>query len=369
MVTPYYYPVIGGTERVIEQLSTQLSKKGIYTDIITINFSQTIKPLWRGAIERTNGLTIKKVPAIENPVGQKVYNAKYILGPFINLLDEYDILHFHNDVDLTFPIFSYFVRKHKIFHMHCLFMTYTSYKKNCIKRTLLKKLTHLYIAASKQIMNFAIELGIPEEKIKVIPNGVDTSKFKPCGKKDKNLILFVGRIVKQKGVDTLINSLRYLRDRVHLIIIGPPGSDIQYYRSILELIEKQNKGGRHEIKYLGAVEDTELVKWYQRASLFVLPSIGEGFPVTLLEALACETPVVATPVGDVPEVVKNYTTGILIDENCPKCLSRAIEFLLKNDDQRIKMGKEGLKLIKEKFSIEIISEKLIKIYKQLISTD
>jgi glycosyltransferase involved in cell wall biosynthesis len=124
--------------------------------------------------------------------------------------------------------------------------------------------------------------------------------------------------------------------------------------------------GRHKIECLGAMEQSEIVGWYQKASILILPSFAEGFPVTILEALSCQTPVVATPVGGVPEIIKNNETGILVPPGNSIHLAEAIDYLLENEDVRLKIASEGRKLVKEQYSLENACKKLCSIYKQLI---
>ena len=181
------------------------------------------------------------------------------------------------------------------------------------------------------------------------------------------MLLFVGRISTGKGLHILIKSLQYLKKNVRLVIIGPQDWDVNYYRNILKMIEKENRKGNHEIKYLGALEPFELVEWYQKATLFILPSFIEGFPVTILEALACETPVIATPVGGIPEIIRNGETGILIRQNTPAYIAKAIQYLLENRDVRLRMGRKGREYVVRKHSLENVCKKLHAIYKQLIN--
>jgi glycosyltransferase involved in cell wall biosynthesis len=210
-----------------------------------------------------------------------------------------------------------------------------------------------------------VELGLPNSKIVYLPNSVDTSLFKSGKQKEENMILFVGRISQGKGLHILLKSLQHLKESIRLIIIGPPDWDVNYYQCILKMVEDENRKGKHEIKYLGSKEQSELVEWYQKASLLVLPSFIEGFPVTILEALSCETPVIATPVGGIPEIIKNHKTGLLIPTGDSIRLAEAIQYLLENRDVRLKMGREGRTLITRHHSLEAAAKKLIMIYEQL----
>jgi glycosyltransferase involved in cell wall biosynthesis len=211
-----------------------------------------------------------------------------------------------------------------------------------------------------------VNLGIPKNRIVYLPNSVDTNFFKPGKNKEENLLLYVGRITELKGLHLLIEALKYLKKNVRLVIIGPPDWNTSYYQKLLNTFERENAKGKHKISYLGAMEQSEIVKWYQKASLFILPSFVEGFPVTVLEALSCGTPVVATNVGGIPEVIQNNETGILIPPSNPVSLAKAIDHLLENEDIRLEMTRRGRENVQKQYSLENACKKLRLIYKQLL---
>ena len=365
MVPPCYHPVKGGTETIVRNLALTLNKDGVQTDVMTFNVDQNRDPKWQGKIEKIDGITVYRIPALRLI---RSYRAtamvNFIPGRFTNILKNYDIIHFH-EFELSFPFFSYLIKKPKILHLHGI--SYNFLKKHHISRFLLKHLTDIYVSISRQMTKELVNLGIPESKITYIPNGIDTNFFKPGNHKEENLLLYVGRISELKGLHILIKALEFLKKSVRLVIIGPPDWDAKYYQELLGLIEKENMKGRHKIKYLGAMEQSEIVGWYQKASILILPSFAEGFPVTILEALSCQTPVVATPVGGVPEIIKkNNETGILVPPGNSIHLAEAIDYLLENENVRLKIASEGRKLVKEQYSLENACKKLCSIYKQLI---
>ncbi|MCD6240833.1 glycosyltransferase family 4 protein [Candidatus Bathyarchaeota archaeon] len=367
MVTPCYYPVKGGTETTVRNLAIALNKNKIQTDVMTFNVNQTRKPRWRGKTEKIDGITIYRIPALDwIPIKHSARitaGVNFIPSRFTYILKNYDIIHFH-EIEFSFPFFSFFVKRPKIIHLHGI--DYDFLKRHHISRFLLKHLVKIYISISKRMRKELINLGIPKNRIVYLPNSIDTNLFKPKKGKEENMLLFVGRISAGKGLHILIRSLRYLKENVRLVIIGPPDWNTNYYQNILKMIEKENQKRKHEIYYLGALEPTELVEWYQKASLFILPSFAEGFPVTILEALACETPVITTPVGGIPEIVRNHETGILIQQNNPVYLAKAIQYLLENKDTRLRMGRKGRKYVVKRHSLENACKKLCAIYEQLI---
>ena len=363
MVPPCYYPVKGGTETIARNLAIALNKQGIQTDVMAFNVDQNRNPKWQGKTEKIDGIIVYRIPALKWIQSYKVTaGVNFIPGRFTNILKSYDIIHFH-EFELSFPFFSAIVQKPKIIHLHGI--DHNFLKKHYISRFLLKHLAHLYISISKRMTRELIDLGIPKREIIYLPNSIDTNLFKPGKQKEENMLLFVGRISQSKGLHILLKSLQHLKEPIRLIIIGPPDRDVNHYQNILKMIEDENRRGIHEIKYLGAKEQSELIEWYQKASLFVLPSFIEGFPVTILEALSCETPVIATPVGGIPEIIKNHKTGILIPTGESIRLAEAIQYLLENKDVRLKMGCEGRTLVTKHHSLEAAAKKLIMIYKWL----
>ena len=369
MVSPSYFPIKGGAETVIHDISNKLNnKKGIQTAILTFNMDRKWCPYWHGRIEQYNGITVYKIPALNwfplTHSDRITMGVNLIPGRFRKILREYDVLHFHGG-DLTFPLFSFGVKKPKIFHCHGLSQEF--YKRYFISRLILKNAAHIYICLTNTMKKELIDVGIPGNKVRVLPNGIDTNIFHPEGEKEENQILFVGRVCREKGIDTLIKALTYLKTPTNLTIIGPEDWNPGHFSQILELIRKENEKGKHKIVYLGAKTRGEIIKYYQKASMFVLPSQREGFPMVILEALACETPVITTNVDGIAEILQNNECGIIIPPNNPQKLAEAIQFLLDDKKTRTKFGWKGREMVEKCFSMDAVVEKLCKIYDETIS--
>jgi glycosyltransferase involved in cell wall biosynthesis len=368
MATPTYYPVTGGRETVVHRLATDLNEKRVCTDIITFNMDKSHKCIWRGQTEvSAEGFRVFKIPALD---WFPLHSEKVTMG--VNLIPgrltdpnkEYDILHFHGP-ELSFPTFSCLAKRPKIMHLHGLNPSF--FKRYPISRFILKHVANLYISLTEQMKQGLISLDIPENQIRLLPNSIDTQMFHPSRNKEDNLILFVGRISPSKGLHILLESLDYLNQSVRLVIIGPQDWNLEYFNQIQHKIEMENKKGKHEITYLGKKNQDEIVEWYQKASIFVLTTIDyEALPMVNLEALACETPVIATNVGGVSEAVLDGKNGLIIQPNDAKKLAYALQYLLDNEDVRIKFGDAGRKWVSKNFSSEVIVEKLLGIYNELL---
>jgi glycosyltransferase involved in cell wall biosynthesis len=177
------------------------------------------------------------------------------------------------------------------------------------------------VAVSQALKRAMIQLGTPQEKISYIPNGVDCEKFYPIPKEQARwalglpngrMILSVGNLTSNKGFDLLIRSFGNLVARpvysdLQLTIVG----DGLIHEDLEKLIS--NLKLRHRVLLVGAIPHEQLYLWYSAADLFCLASHREGWPNVILEALACGTPVVATSVGGVSEVIRSDKVGLLAD--------------------------------------------------------
>jgi len=369
MVTPSYHPIIGGTETLVRRLAIKINEMGIYTDVMTFNMDEKWKPAWRKDIEKEK-FRIFKIPAF-NPFGAlRINPLEWLLGvnvipkpDFIKKFKHYDIIHFFDEVDLSFPLFSYFLRRPKI--MQCLTLqALESFRNSFFQRNIFRRFADLYIASSLAYFKLISDLGVPKSKIITLLIGVDTETFRPDRtKKLDDLILFVGRLVRNKGLHILLQALSYLKIQTELIIIGP--SDLnnpEYAEEIMHMCHAINEKGVHRVKYLGALDSSDLIPWYQKATIFVCPNLSGGSGgTTSLEALACGIPVIGT--GN--HVIKNRVNGILVSPNDPKKLANAIRILLENKELRERYGKEGRSMVERYFSLGYMANKLIEIYDKL----
>ncbi len=195
-----------------------------------------------------------------------------------------------------------------------------------ITREALKRCDYV-VAVSNALMKAAIALGVDPKKIQVVSNGVNTDVFAPpsddCREKT---ILYVGSLIERKGVKYLILALpEILRNfpDYRLVLIGD-GHELQILRTLANELGVANR-----VEFLGFVGHGEVRKWMQRAQLVVLPSLEEAQGVVLLESLSCGTPVVASQVDGIPDVI-SPDVGILVPPAVPAALSRAIQVILGN---------------------------------------
>jgi len=229
------------------------------------------------------------------------------------------------------------------------------------------------LSVSEDLKLHIVNLGINENNVIVVPNGVDTEKFKPAGKEnarkllnlplDKNIILFVGALRSIKGVDYLIEAAKnFVDSNTELYLVG---RDDGLKKSLKKMA--QDFKITDFIKFIGPVNHEDIPLWISASDILVLPSLSEGRPNVVLEALACEVPVVATDVGGIPELIINGETGYLVPAKNPLELSEKVNKLLGDENQREKMGKFGRKsIIQRGLTWEAHAKKTVDIYSKLL---
>lgn len=177
-------------------------------------------------------------------------------------------------------------------------------------------------AVADYLRQVAIDLGVPGERIRVIPNGVDSQRFAPadradcrraCGLPDRTILLTVAALYGWKGqhrvVDVLPELVREHPDLLYVMVGAPRPEEPRYVDDLRA--SARRLGLEDHILIVGPRPHSELPRWFNAADLFVLPTRSEGCPNVLLEALACALPVVASRVGGVPEIVRDGVDGIL----------------------------------------------------------
>jgi glycosyltransferase involved in cell wall biosynthesis len=178
---------------------------------------------------------------------------------------------------------------------------------------------------------------------------------------DDIVIGFIGRIVTAKGLEYLLDALPYLKGEfksIKLLIVGE-GSLVE------ELKERAKKNNIFDnILFTGKRRDIPEI--LASINIFVMPSIAEGFPNALLEAMAMGKPIVTTEVGGIPEIVKNKFNGLLVPPRDTVSLSKAIKELISNDQLAAKLGQAASNLVHDNLSIKAIAQKWQSLYLSIL---
>ena len=248
------------------------------------------------------------------------------------------------------------------------------------------------IAVSEQMKTDVIEAyGVSPEKVTVIHNGIDPEFYKPTF--DNNLllesginpdvpfVLFVGRITRQKGISQLIEAAQYF-DATCQIVLCAGAPDTPEIAAETERLIDNLKSNRDGVILISEMLPREKIKvLYSHARVFACPSLYEPFGIINLEAMSCETPVVGSAVGGIPEIIVENETGYLIplesisrtdfnpknSEAFQRNFAEKINRLLADEDLANAMGKAGRQRVLEKFSWESIAKTTFNYYEEVIS--
>lgn len=216
---------------------------------------------------------------------------------------------------------------------------------------------------SKSMQEIALSLGVRPEKTPVIPMGVNTlSEFTPDQTiaRGKCRLLFVGRLVEQKGLDLLITAMPNLLaefPKCSLTVVGEGPSREDLQRQSVAL------GVDREVVFAGAVANDQLPDFYRKSAMLISPSVeDEGFGLVCVEAMACECPVIATNLSAMQEIIQDGVTGLLFQSGNVTELTKKIRTLLQSPDIGQNMGMAGRKFVQSNFDWEVITGKYCSVF-------
>jgi glycogen synthase len=233
--------------------------------------------------------------------------------------------------------------------------------------------------------------GVPFEKIRVIYNGIDTSQYKPTPNPSvltaykidpqKPFILFVGRITRQKGIIHLVNAIKHIRPGMQIVLCAGAPDTKEIGVEMAEKVEEAKKQTENDVIWVSEMVTREdVITLYTHATLFVCPSIYEPFGIINLEAMACGTPVVASAIGGIPEVVEHNRTGLLVPlepksalefdpidpEKFSRDLAAAVNSLLEAPERMKEMAERARERVEKHFSWTSIARQTLEFYRELI---
>jgi len=215
-------------------------------------------------------------------------------------------------------------------------------------------------------------MGVSENKIEIVPNGIDPSEFESLPQRgdfrrkwgindNQKIILYLARIYKIKGPDLLARSFAELSkeiDNVKLVIAGPDDGYLTSLKKLVADLEISDK-----VLFTGPLYGEEKLRAYVDADVYVLPSVYETFPVAVLEACACGVPVIVTDRCGIADIVNNKV-GYMVEYNKDQLKSAMIK-VLNDEGLRRRFGEEGKRLVRDQFSWDVVVAKVENIYRNV----
>jgi glycosyltransferase involved in cell wall biosynthesis len=362
-LAPDIYPnVIGGFGIHVHEMSKEQVKLG--HDVTVYISSESAEPEYQTA----DGYCIRNFKPLVKIFGNSVMPA--MLFDLIKEQSSYDVVHAHSHLFFSTNL-SAAARQ-----LGSTPLIVTNHGMN--SQTAPKWFQDIYtatgarltFAAADKILCYTetekkeiVGLGIKSEKIEVIHNGIDTDLFVPARELpfEKKSLLWIGRYVNGKGVDYLIDALNILKTRypdVTLTMIGK-GPDVD---RISQKIRDLNLESNIIMKDF--IPNSEIVSLYQNSSVFVLPSLEEGVPRTILEAMSCGVPVVCSSLPQLVDIVDGG--GLLTPIKDSQALADNISKLLSNSSLAEELSKNGRRKVVESYSWKDTVKKTVQIYKELV---
>ena len=259
-----------------------------------------------------------------------------------------------------------------------------------IERTALETADAIIAVSGEMRADILRLFRVPPEKVAVIHNGIDTEEYRPVAGRSRidrfgidpgrPSVLFVGRITRQKGIVHLVNAIPSIDPGAQVVLCAGAPDTPEIAREMEGAVRRVQAGRRRVIWIREMVDRATAIDLYSHAAVFCCPSIYEPFGIINLEAMACGTPVVASAVGGIPEIVVPGETGFLVPleqqaeppfepvepDRFARDLAAPINALLADEDLRRAMGAEGRKRAEAHFSWRAIADRTIALYESLL---
>ncbi|OYR53895.1 LPS biosynthesis protein [Halorubrum sp. Ea1] len=356
-----YPEVVGGVGLHVHHMSRLQAQMGHEVTILTSDNGDHTLPRQ----EFRNGYNLLRHNELFRPLDNSI--TPRIIQTLYNKYKKFDILHIHSHLYASSNIAAVFARLGSIPAVvtnHGLISQTAPHWLHRIYNPTLGKFT---FESAEQILCYTdtdkarLEDRDINTDISVISNGIDCAEFKPRNGESGNQLLFVGRLKEGKGPKYLLRAFSKLTTKftdlkLKIVGDGPLKGELEAKAVKLNI--------SNQVEFLGEIPNERLPKIYDNSSVFVLPSFSEGLPRTVLEAMACSTPVVVTNLPQLQPIVEG--AGITVDPGNSTQLFDAAKHLLNSPEERAQMGKCGREKIVENYSWRNTVERTTNIYRDIL---
>lgn len=373
-ITPRYYPSVGGVEKVVQDLSEELAKRGHQVSVLTTDRMQKNQLSFKGMRhELLNGVNVYRYRSLFG-LGHMSFTPSAILDLIKN---DYDIVHMHSirhPHTIWVPLVNYF-KNYKTFlqgHTHFRGRPFNTYLYNQFDRiafkTIYKKINVFLTLNTDELLKFK-NFGISKSRLKLLYNPIKQSLFEKSNTEDfikqnslenKKILLFLGQAHEGKRIDLIIKALPQIKNQIKDVVLIIAGPDFGNYPKLKSLAESYKVND--DILFLGELSEEKKEIVLKSCDILILPSDYEAFGMVLAEAMACGKPVIATKTPGPLEIIKNGVNGLLIEKDSVQELAESTIKLFSDEEYRINMGNTARKWAEEKFSISGIVDQLENIY-------
>lgn len=375
--------VIGGISPHVYFLSKSLVKNGVKVYVVTCDFPGAPEH------ETLDGVEVYRIDSYKTPSPDfatwvylmNVNMQKEAARIAAKLTDKIDLFHAHDWLVATTGIgLKHVFRKPLLVTMHSTevgrrdgihtttekmiaeteaWLTYEAWKVICCSQYMVSHVKWAF--------------GLPDDKLVMVPNGVNTKVFENVREKDgafrarfalpeEKLVLFVGRLVYEKGAHVLVNAIPKIIDKVNakFVVVGSG-----YMKDQLSTIVR-SMGLEHKVLFTGFVDEETLIRLQSCADVSVVPSLFEPFGIVALEAMAARSAVVVSDTGGLGEIVDHDVTGVKVYPNNPESLAWGITKVLTDEKYRNSLRDNAYKRIQENYDWDKIAQKTKQIYEGVL---
>ena len=382
LVNALFHPFSGGVEKHMYELSRELVRQGVDVTVVTARIRGT------PAYEEIDGVRVHRIPCLEIRA-PGLYPPPLIVAPgFVRHLkkldDQYhfDIIHLQNRFFPDFDTAALYCRwKKKPFMMTihnarpvgiALPVTVGGLAYDWLIGRWPFALADRIIAVSEWVRGDIAKYRIDPGKIVPVHNGIDVREFRPSearelrakyGIGDDPMLLFVGRMITQKGLPYLIDAMPLVlkeHPRTKLFLVGR-GNALKGLKSKVAAM-----GLEKSVIFSGYLSEEQLKEAYGTCDLFVLPSVWEVLPIAVLEAMSAAKPVVCTDAGGDREMVRDGVNGYVVPMRDSRALAEKVNLVLSDADMRGRMGAASRRIAEEEFDWKLIAAQTKLVYEELL---
>lgn len=386
MMLTWEFPprIIGGISPHVYYLSTSLTKEDAKIYVVTCDFPGASEH------ETVGGVEVYRIDSYKNPspdFASWVYlmnmNMQKEAAAIFNRIGGVDIFHAHDWLVATAGIgLKHVFRRPLLATIHSTEIgrrngLHSDYEK-MIHETeawLTYEAWRVICCSNYMISHVKWAFGLPEDKLVMIPNGVDVNEYEKDANVDlssfrmkfalpeEKIVLFVGRLVYEKGIHVLINAVPKILDKVNakFVIVGSG----YMKESLSEIVKKI--GLAHKVLFTGFLDDETLRNLQKCADVSVVPSLFEPFGIVALEAMAAKSPVVVSDSGGLSEIVEHDVTGVKVYPNNSDSLAWGVTRVLLDEKYANWLRENAYKKVKENFSWEKISHQAKNVYNNVLN--
>jgi glycosyltransferase involved in cell wall biosynthesis len=368
MVMPSYYPVVGGMEIQIARQIPYLREHGIDAAILTR------RPAGAPSFERHEGVAIRRISVPGGPGLRSIsFTALGTLDIFKHR-HEIDLIHAHSIMSPTTiaALSGTLLRKPRLVTLHQSYEPEHLLGKPFGKQRLdlFRRIIPRFISISSDIEQLLLAHDVPAARIVSIPNGIDTTTFKPAPSTERTelrrqlnlpegipIAVFVGRLQPVKQVDVLLQAWAGLtKGRLVILGDGEQRASLEAQATRLSL--------NNRVEFHGMVPN--VVDFLRAADIFVLPSASEGLSVALLEAMASGLVPIATAIGGTTDLIQDGHTGLLVQSGDIAGLNAALRHALSDADWRRSIGASARSFVVAKYDMRVIAARLASVYREVV---